>query len=209
MLNFSATGGNMSGPVNPITGDLNLKSNQVIHPFKTMSGTWLLRPLFVETNEPRHQTDPKYSLSDDRVFEGYPSLKHLYLGMEDITEYLFSKKYLGGWEHWKLLCSQNFFDPHIRMWREELELQIRAKALAKLHQEAKDGKLSFQATRFILEGNWKVDKESVGRPSKEKIKREAEKIFEQHTLRDYEKEILAGTEQEPKYPNPQLTLKMN
>jgi hypothetical protein len=75
------------------------------------------------------------------------------------------------------------FRTHVARWRKELELKTRADALLRLQaiSSNKDDKNSYQANKFLLTGDWRGPqraKDSVGRPSKEKIKEAAQELFE-------------------------------
>lgn len=106
--------------------------------------------------------------------DGYPSLYQLYMEEEDLTEFEFSNKYFESFQHWKKVCSANWFHEHIAEWREELELKIRAKAL---HSLVKKSETSTEVAKYLLNNNWidKVHEKNPvtnlrGRPSKEEIR---------------------------------------
>lgn len=115
-----------------------------------------------------------YTLKDeDYNYEGklYPSLKRLYLEMEDVVEYDFATKYLLGWSHWKRLEENKLLTPHIDVWREELELKLRSQAVRDIIDMTADEK-SFQAAKWIADKGW--NKLGKGRPrTAEALKQEA------------------------------------
>lgn len=115
-----------------------------------------------------------YTLKDeDHEYEGkvYPSLKRLYLSMEDVVEYDFATKYLLGWSHWKRLQENKAIAKHIAEWREELELKLRSQAVRDIIDMTADEK-SFQAAKWIADKGW--DKLAKGRPrTAEKVREEA------------------------------------
>jgi hypothetical protein len=122
-----------------------------------------------------------YTLKD-KTYRGFPSLKQLYLACQDPTEYSFANQYLGGWKHWQMLQRSPVLQPHIAAWREELELYMRSQAFARIKSELQDPKsaASFTAAKTILQkyGDLaNVNNKVVGRPTKEKIRREAERLF--------------------------------
>lgn len=136
-----------------------------------------------------------YTLKD-RDTDKYLSLYRLYMEEEDPTEFSFANKHLDGHEHWEMLCRNNWFKPYVNRWRAELELKIRAKALKNLIELSKgsDPKSQADASKFLLTRNWRGPTESkVGRPSREAIKQEAIRLFEEssETKEDY-KRILNG-----------------
>src|SRR5690606_3372668 len=109
--------------------------------------------------------------------QGFPSIHRLYVEAGDPTEYEFAKKYFDGWAHWKKIRECTWFKPYLEAIREELEIAIRSKALYELREKSNDPKSGVQVNRYLLEGGWKDKDDKRGRPSKETIKREAEKIF--------------------------------
>lgn len=145
-------------------------NNQQPNPFKGEGGHWRTTSLF---HGAPYATDPLFHIED---------LKQLYLQMEDLTEYAFATKYLGGWEHWKALLKSYWFMEHLNKWRTELELKLKAEALQALIDESRiGGKNSYDAKKYLISKGW-VAKEAEGsrrgRPSKAEIaKRAAEEIF--------------------------------
>ena len=168
--------------------------------FKNAIGQHLLKPIFFELDE-AGRPNALYSLKDhDCVFEGrpYPSLRKLYVEMEDPTEYNFASVYLDGWVHWKKLSNASFFCDLLKEWREELEVRLRAKGLVGIRQVASTaGKEAFQAQKYLAQAGWKLpeDKSSVGRPTKERVAQEAEKMFKQKTDFDLDYERIMGPTQ--------------
>lgn len=153
--------------------------------FKGASGAYYTKQLFYETAD----TDREfvlYTLKDDD-HEGYPSIRRLYVEFEDETEYEFARAYFGSWRHWKRLLECSWFRPVIEEAREELSVRLAAKNLVKIREKALSGDL--KANQYLLERKWVSKKEPVGRPSKEKIKAEAEKLFsdKQDVTSDFER----------------------
>ena len=168
--------------------------------FKNESGQHLLKPIFYELDE-QGRPNALYTLKDfDTEFEGrfYPSLRRLYVESEDPTEYNFSVQYLDGWVHWKKLSAASFFKDLLVDWREELEVRLRAKGLVGIRQVASvPGKEAFQAQKYLAQAGWKLpeEKSTVGRPTKEKVLHEAEKMFKQKTEFDDDFDRIIGTRQ--------------
>ena len=139
--------------------------------FLDSSGKPLTQALFIEA-----RYDEKfavYSLKDyDHEYKGvvYPSLKKLYMEMEDVTEYEFATKYLLGWQHWKHLNNNNLLGPAFEDWREELELKVRSQAIRDIISSSAQESGGFQAAKWLADKGW--DKRGAGRPSKEAIQRE-------------------------------------
>ncbi len=154
--------------------------------FKNEIGAHILKPIFFEHDNSDHIYSVFTLKDQDHTWKGvvYPSLRKLYVEMEDPTEYEFALQYLDGWIHWKKLSGASFFQEHLKEWREELEVRMRAKALNRMKVRAvSDSKDSFAADKILLAGGWKTpeEKSAVGRPTKDKIKQEAEKLFQERT----------------------------
>ena len=145
-----------------------------------MSNQRLTRALFLEESY-EDRTYVLYTLKDF-THDGFQSLYQLYMGYNDLTEIKVAQECFEGWEHWQMVCNSSWFKPYIARWREELELRIRSKALANVLDVANDkyDKQRYEANKFLLSGSWKTktEKEAVGRPSKEKIKADAQLLFE-------------------------------
>jgi len=113
-----------------------------------------------------------YSLKEyDHEYEGkvFPSLKRLYIQMEDVLEYEFANRYLLGWQHWQRIINNKLFKPHVEAWRSELELKIRSQAVRDIIDMSADER-SFQAAKWLADKGW-VEKRA-GRPSKDQVERE-------------------------------------
>lgn len=124
-----------------------------------------------------------YTLKEnDHEYNGkiYPSLKKLYLEMEDPTEYFFASRYLLGWKHWSRLKQNKVLKPHFEEWAEELEVKIRAQAIRDIISCSASEQGGFQAAKWLADRGW--DKKAVGRPTKADKEREdriADTIAEQ------------------------------
>lgn len=144
--------------------------------FKDEKGRYIVQGLFLED---RYNTDLAIYTFDgeDKEYKGviYPSLKRLYLEEGDVEEYIFAKKYLYDWPHWKRLCKNAIVGRHIEEWREELALSLRAEGLATMVHLAKNED-SYQAAKFLADEGW--IKRSKGRPSKQEIERELKRKAE-------------------------------
>ncbi len=149
--------------------------------YKNASGQYLLKQLFYETastGESLRAADTErsrvlYTLKD-QDYMGYPSLRRLYLQEADESEFLVASKYFGGWPHWKRLLQCSWFLDYLSDIREELSVKQAAQNLQRIREKATGG--DFQSNRYLLEGSWRP-KDSVGRPSKKKIKEEADRLF--------------------------------
>ena len=142
--------------------------------FKNASGRRYTKALFFETIMDSDKSTAVYTLKD-QDHAGLPSLNRLYLELADPTEYLYATKYLEVWEHWQELCACVWFEPYVDRWRVELELKLKAEALARIKAEARStSKNAFTANKLLLDGGW-IDKGSrapgkVGRPSTAAVK---------------------------------------
>lgn len=144
------------------------------NPFKNSSGVYLIRELFYEGTGV-DKSSVLYTLKEED-HQGYPSLRRLYLLEDDPTEYMVAEKYFGGWPHWKKLSSSTWFIPYLTPIREELEVRHRAQYLKSLRTDALQGdKVS---SKYLLD-RFERDVQSKGRPSKLKIKEEADRLFKE------------------------------
>lgn len=128
-----------------------------------------------------------YTLKDsDHEYRGkiYPSIKRLYLEMEDPTEYAFANLYLLGWNHWKRLCENKAIRKHIDEWREELELKLRCEGVKSMIKSASDG--NYQASKWLSDRGW--DNKGAGRPSKEDV--EKERKFQARTSDEFQSDVI-------------------
>lgn len=150
--------------------------------FKNAMGTRFLRELFYETTN-ADKSNVVYTLKNED-HEGYPSLYRIYMTYEDPTEYTFAIDNLADWEHWERLLECSWFKEYVTKWRREAEIRQKSKALARVLEESRSGsKEALNANKYLLEKRW-VEKDSParGRPSKEEIKKEAEKeLRDSHT----------------------------
>ena len=163
--------------------------------FHVPTGQLLYRGLFFET-QGADKTTVVYTLKD-RDHEGFPSLYRLYMEMDDPTEYDFAVTYLAGWDHWVKLCKCSWFKPYVKKWREELEVRTKARALRSIKDYAKSsGKEAYQANKFLVSNGW-IEKKTHGRgrPSKDDIKSEAERIARERTDLDEDFARITGTVQ--------------
>lgn len=110
------------------------------------------------------------------------------MAADDPTEYGFATTHLDGWTHWERLIKAGWFQPYVAAWRKELELRTRSAALKRIKAKAlENGKESFQADKYLLNGQWKdqPEKRRAGTPSKQEIREAAnEQITADQVLRD-------------------------
>ncbi|HET8689243.1 MAG TPA: hypothetical protein VFM18_21740 [Methanosarcina sp.] len=132
------------------------------------AGKPLTQSLFLELT---YNEKAVYSLKEDHCeWEGkiYPSLKRLYLEIEDPTEYEFATKYLLGYKHWKRICENKQLIRHVEEWREELEMKLRSKAVKNMLLSAQEG--NYQAAKWFADRGW--SNKGAGRPTKADVERE-------------------------------------
>lgn len=143
--------------------------------FKGGNGVYLTKQLFYETAEGEKE-NVLYTLKDEDHL-GYPSIRRLYVETGDLSEYHFATTYFASWRHYQRLLAADWFRSVIEEAREELSVKLAAENLANISAKARAGDL--KANQYLLERKWIDKKDSVnpvGRPSKEAIKKEAEKI---------------------------------
>ena len=152
-------------------------------PYVDESNRYLTESLFKETNTGKTPYGPRFVLAE-RDRHGLPSMRRLYLEMEDPTEYSFATEVLGSYDHWKKLSSLKWFRSHLLDWRKELELRIRAKAIRSVASHAENKP---DAAKWLAECGWKEKRR--GRPTKqEKDKQELlEKELSSFVKDDYDR----------------------
>jgi len=115
--------------------------------------------------------EPIWTLKDEDVSEHkLPSLRRLYLEISDPTEYAFAMEAFGSWKHWLKIKNSKALQPWMDDWAFELEVKMRSEALLTITEEAKGGRSSFNAAKYLANGDWKPSKR--GRPTKEEIEGE-------------------------------------
>lgn len=147
-------------------------SNVNNNKFKDDKGRWRTLSLFYESyrSEDVSERYPYIYTLKDHDYDELISIKKLYIAMEDPTEYRIATEYFGGWEHWKVLCAAKWFQVHLEIWREELEVKMKCKAIAKvLELSNSTGAVAKDASKFIVNKEWEVKR---GRPSKGEIERQ-------------------------------------
>lgn len=108
---------------------------------------------------------------DDYTVNGtkYLSLKKIYLEIADPTEYEFAITVFGNWRHWQRL-TRKFLKAYVEVWRSELSVKLRSKAIKQAMSNAKSG--NFNAAKWVADKGWESKR---GRPSKkEKAQIQAE-----------------------------------
>lgn len=154
--------------------------------FKNSVGAHLLQALFFEVCVDVSRPDTLYTLkTEDHDADGktYLSIHRAYVEMEDASEYQFALKYFDGWAHWKKLIECSWFKPYLEAMREELDMKLKARSLEKLKDIAADplNKNHYMANKLIYENGLHIKTDKRGRPSKQKIIEEAQKIVKDTT----------------------------
>lgn len=130
-------------------------------------GAYRTQSLFLETKGVT-ALEPLLTLKEiDWEYKGktLPSLKRIYMELEDPTEYEVAIHVFGSWPHWLRLLENKAIRQEIDKWREELELKIRSKALkAMLDTASFEGAKGTAAAKYLAERGWV--KRPAGRPSK-------------------------------------------
>ena len=137
---------------------------------KDVQGRYRTQSLFKEFY--LKDIDPLWTLKDEDTQGNLPSLKKLYMDLEDPTEYQFALEAFGSWQHWIKIKSSAAIKTFIEDWAIELEVALRSKGIRLVAQEALNGKSKFNAAKFLAEGQWRKTDHKRGRPSKEEVVRE-------------------------------------
>lgn len=141
--------------------------------FKSPNNIYYTKQLFYETAD-TDRTLVLYTLKDDD-WEGYPSLRRLYLELDDETEYRVASELFGGWPHWQKLLNCNWFLEYLNEWREELKVKHASLSLSILLMKGAAGDV--KVNQYLLDRTLK-EKNAVGRPTKKRIREEAQMIVQ-------------------------------
>lgn len=108
------------------------------------------------------------------------SLRKMYMTFQDPTEYWIAIKAFGDFAYWEALKNAGWFAPQLSMWRNELELRLKAIGLKQVVKEAKldNSKGQLQAAKYLADKGW-IDKSTKGRPSKLSIEEERRRILDE------------------------------
>lgn len=111
-------------------------------------------------------------------WKGTLSMYLIYLDCS--SEYEAAIKLLGDWDHWRRLCSCNWFKPYIESWREEVIIREAALGKAVIINKANEGNLS-------------AAKELLGQVSKGRVKGKPtneQKSIESSRMKEVDKKVV-------------------
>lgn len=162
-------------------------------------GSYITQSLFLEIGY--NLKFATYSLEDEhKEYEGklYPSLKKLYIEMGDLGEYEFANKYLCNWTHWTKIRNNAILGRHIDVWKDELILSLRSRALQSMI-DLSEVSGNYSATKWIMDMGW--ENKGSGRPSKAQQEERArqdellekEYLADVQHMADYKKKVQYGT----------------
>ena len=135
----------------------------VIGRYRTLS-------LFYEYNRKNEEFVSPFTLkSEDTFFEDILrlSLKKIYMSYNHVPslEYQFAMDVFGSWEHWTILSTESGVREYIKVWQDEMEVKLKAKALQNLMLTSLgESSSATTANKYIADRGWEV---KAGRPSKE------------------------------------------
>lgn len=144
--------------------------------FKAENGIYFTKQLFYEMADEKDSA--LYTLKDYHLVvngKTYPSILRLFVDEGDETGYLFALKHFDSWKHFKKLMTASWFASVIEEARDELSARREAQSLLEVAKKANSGDL--KANQYLLDRGFKK-KDPVGRPSKARIREEAERIFQ-------------------------------
>jgi len=163
---------------------------------KDKQGNWRVGSLFWEFRTVGWT--PLWTANDEDVERDgvlYPSLKQLYMDCEDPTDYTFAMLVFGSWQAWeRMRKSKELQGRMINRWRDELTVRLMSKGLRGVISEVgKKGSLG--ASKYLIEEGWLPNKEKptgYGRPSKRRIRQEANKLIQVHRDVDSDLDRIEG-----------------
>jgi len=114
---------------------------------------------------------------------------------EDPTDYTFAMLVFGSWQAWeRMRKSKELQGRMINRWRDELTVRLMSKGLRGVISEVgKKGSLG--ASKYLIEEGWLPNKEKptgYGRPSKRRIRQEANKLIQVHRDVDSDLDRIEG-----------------
>lgn len=149
--------------------------------FQNSMGTYYTKALFVEHSTPESDWSlVRYTLRDQDVEKNgvtYPSVRRLFVELEDESEYLFATTYFASWKHYQKLLRCKWFICVIEDARQELQVRLASRNLQEIRKKAEQGNL--QANTYLLEQKHREKKSSVGRPTKARILEEANSLIDE------------------------------
>jgi hypothetical protein len=133
--------------------------------YKTSQGNWLTQSLFIQFGKTEFT---EYSLTEDYERDGvvYPSLKSLFVSLNDPSEYEIAQLF-GGWSHWKTITTSKAIKPYIDAMRDELAVKLRGEGLKQIIKQASTAK-GYSAARYLADKSW------IPRTKVENVKRNKE-----------------------------------
>lgn len=144
--------------------------------FRSDDGQYLTQSLFLECSY-EDTSKVLYTLKNrDYEYKGikYPSLHRLYMEIGDPTEYQVATTLFEGWAHWQKILGSPRIMPAIQAARDELEVKLRSQGIKKMMQLANGERASETAAKWLSDKGW--EKSGMGRPTREKVAREAKKL---------------------------------
>jgi len=130
---------------------------------------------------PNHENAPS---AFSEALEGILAKRNDYILIGDPTEYRFAIKCYGSWAKWEELTQLPEAAPVIGQLRSELAQKLSSEALSRILEAAKgETRDALGANKYIYEVLSKEEKK-VGRPSKEAIFKEAQRLHEEDKLRE-------------------------
>ena len=121
---------------------------------------------------------------DSETSAGRPlmSLAQTFIAMtiDDPTEVEFADEVFGSWEVWdKIRNSDKRIVAAIEKWRKEADIRRKAIAFKAVVNEARDGKSSLAAAKYLIEEPWKKgDNSTDGRKKRSEARETAKEAFE-------------------------------
>lgn len=147
---------------------------------KDSTGRYLTKALFVEFND--GSFTPKFALKEQNETKDIPWLRRLYIESEDVTEARFAEQVFGNQEHWRKLCSAQWFGEYIDEWRKDLEGILSARGVDLMKTHAANSPV---AAKWLAEKGWKGKPQGPngrGRPTKEEVQGERKRQAEDRSF---------------------------
>lgn len=126
--------------------------------------------------------------------EGLVNARKTFIEEQDVTGFLWAKKYLANFDHFKRIKDAAWFKPHLEEWIEEIEQGLMSTAVKEIRNIANDetqtAAARLAANKYLAEQGWRKSSSSSssgrgrGRPSKEEVTAETKRMARQQAQED-------------------------
>lgn len=142
-------------------------------PYKTPTNSWYTKSLFWEQasmyDAARKTECPIiFTLYNDRA--GLVNARKTFVELGDPSGYKWAMKYLGDYEHWRVLMNCSWFKDAYEVWMNELTMKLQSEAMDRIREIAQtEGQQALVANKWLASKPWQEKATGRGRPSKAEV----------------------------------------